>query len=598
MTEIKIYFNKNNLAFENLKPLVDLIMPGLLFCNSTFIHKNYSFLRYFVPGIEHILDKDYLSITSSVIFDERIRFYHRSRIEFAQQALIDILIDQVKRNYIKYPIIIKMYNSDQMLESDKSFFSLLIERQKEFDGKIRFFMDKGQHFFKGEDINLIENTQERGTQPGNCGFSFFSTLSKNEKFKRAMGLGLYEDAIKIGENLIKSSEGIERDNLNLKLAVAYVGNDEIEKGEQYYKQIIKDCDFPSIKISALYGLSMLYLRHFPKHKRSMEYGEECLIKARKLIEENKDILGDNYLFHKVFNRNGYSLVLFKKGDYSNAHEYCVNGQKSLAKFYGEDKHLLHRTVLLYNSTMTACALNNFDEALEHFSLLLKLDPYYEDYWSSRGSLYKTIGDYKKALKDFSHAIELNPYAQNFYLQRAETFEVMQEFQKAEKDYLRALCLKPNDTNAILNYSCLLIDLGDYDKALELLQSQAYKESDDLYKIYNNIGLIYLEKELFKESINYFEKTMAIKSNFVPAYINMSTALFECGFLDDALEYLNKGLELETYNPDYLYNRAYLYKTIEDNEKAITDLKEVLQIDPNHTDARLLLSELEMVNTHE
>ncbi|MED0666910.1 tetratricopeptide repeat protein [Bacillus badius] len=79
---------------------------------------------------------------------------------------------------------------------------------------------------------------------------------------------------------------------------------------------------------------------------------------------------------------------------------------------------------------------------------------------------------------------------------------------------------------------------------------------------------------------------------------MSTALFECGFLDDALEYLNKGLELETYNPDYLYNRAYLYKTIEDNEKAITDLKEVLQIDPNHTDARLLLGELEMVNTHE
>ncbi|GLY12615.1 hypothetical protein [Pseudobacillus badius] len=123
MTEIKIYFNKNNLAFENLKPLVDLIMPGLLFCNSTFIHKNYSFLRYFVPGIEHILDKDYLSITSSVIFDERIRFYHRSRIEFAQQALIDILIDQVKRNYIKYPIIIKMYNSDQMLESDKSFLA-------------------------------------------------------------------------------------------------------------------------------------------------------------------------------------------------------------------------------------------------------------------------------------------------------------------------------------------------------------------------------------------------------------------------------------------------------------------------------------------
>ncbi|OUB80580.1 hypothetical protein BK744_01780 [Bacillus thuringiensis serovar zhaodongensis] len=409
-----------------------------------------------------------------------------------------------------------------------------------------------------------------------------------------MTLALYEDAIKIGEKIYNSLEDSEKKyKLANRLGVAHVLNDQPLKGEKYYNYTIENSSNPRLIIGSLYGLSMLYMRHLPKEQRDIDKAEHYLKRAENIITENENKLGDHFTYSKIFNRNGYSLILFQKGEIELAHKYCHEGEKSLLEKYGDKKHILHRSVLIYNCTITSTALKNYEQAFNYFDYLLNLDPYYPDYWIQRADLHNKLGNVKSAIDDYSKAIKLNPFSEGMYFSRALLYEKVDKIKEASQDYQRAIDLEPKHTESILNYGVLLMNQKKLEQSLETFNKLIALNIENKHEVYNNIGLVYLELKNYKKAIENFDKSLLINPNYTISYANKAIVYFELKQMKESLYCLNTAISYENDNEEYIFNRAFLFNEIKEYDKCVDDLNKLLNINPLNKEAKDLLNKIKI-----
>ncbi|PWE70099.1 hypothetical protein B1R38_27895 [Bacillus cereus] len=585
---IDIYFNKNNLAFENLVPLTNYLLPGIINHKPEFMFENLEHSRYIFPNIQKFIKEPQLSITSATNFENRIRYYHQSKIKHTFNALIDIFIEQIENSIINEEHIINLYNCKDMLRTDEMFFSIFISRLENKNLKVQIYLD--EKIPSLTQSNLVKELKSSNLQPLNT--EFWDKKNREDLFKRSMTLALYDDAIKIGGEIFNSLEDSEKKyKLANKLGVAHVLNDQFSEGEKYYNYTIENSSNPKLIIGSLYGLSMLYMRHFPKEKRDINKAEYYLKKAEKIIIENENELGEHFTYSKVFNRNGYSLILFQKGEIELAHKYCDEGAKLLLEKYGDKKHILHRSVLIYNCTLTSTALKKYEQALNYFDYLLNLDPYYPDYWIQRADLHNKLGNIKNAIDDYSKAIKLNPFAEGMYFSRALLYEKSGKLKEASQDYQRAIDLNPKHTESILNYGVLLMNQQKLKEALDLFNKLLSLNIENKHEVYNNIGLIYLELKDYEKSIEKFNKSLLIKPDYSTSYANKAIVYFELKQMKESLYCLNKAINYENNNEEYIFNRAFLLNEIKEFDKCINDLNKLLNINPLNEEAKNLLQQV-------
>lgn len=114
---------------------------------------------------------------------------------------------------------------------------------------------------------------------------------------------------------------------------------------------------------------MLYLRHHPKYLRLNEKGKMFLNEAYGNFGENE------ISFHKVFNRNGYALYLFRENQVSEAIKLLKEGIKTLStNKLSEEDNFFHESVLTYNLTQCYIKIGSFENACKYFNRLIEMDP--------------------------------------------------------------------------------------------------------------------------------------------------------------------------------------------------------------------------------
>ncbi|HMI01220.1 MAG TPA: tetratricopeptide repeat protein [Pedobacter sp.] len=85
---------------------------------------------------------------------------------------------------------------------------------------------------------------------------------------------------------------------------------------------------------------------------------------------------------------------------------------------------------------------NSDLAIADLTQAIRINPKAE-YYHTRGSYYRNIGEYKLAVPDLSEAIRLEPQNDNFYFSRALSYLETNEHSLAIKDMSEAIRLKSN-----------------------------------------------------------------------------------------------------------------------------------------------------------
>lgn len=551
MKEINITFNSDGIMFNNYSNLVEHVYNYLHNEKESYLKKYYEHTRYFFKNKLPSAYNDIISLTSKVSFKDRIRFYQKNKLDQPIEFFVNILWDSLN-NDEHYNIAFK--NIKQINETDSRLLNKLI---------IRYLVTKPQNILITLDGKKIE--EEITITSRNNEFHFITPISDNseyilEKFKETMSMGFHEDAIKLGNLYLErydSKDAFIRQHLGL----AYVFNGYPKEGEQEYRKILIESNNPIILANIYYCMSMLYTRHHFKEEIDYQKAFKYLKLGQEVIDNSEESLKDEFLFLKIFNRNGQALIEFKNNDYEKAHNYCDDGQRKLFYYYGNKKHLLHRTVIMYNCTITTKKLKRYNETKLYFDMLLSLDPYYTDYWYDKAKFHSKLNQQQEMKITFEKLLSIDPYSSMFTLAYAIELDKIRDYKNAEIYYLKALELDPSNSDLLLNYTAFLYN------------QKKFKEAKSLYLKYQNTTilknecLINITSSLIEENdLELAEKILKhlLQTDLERVEVFMNLAIIEdkCNRLNSALNHIEKALVIEPYNEILLENKEYLEKNRE------------------------------------
>ncbi len=156
---------------------------------------------------------------------------------------------------------------------------------------------------------------------------------------------------------------------------------------------------------------------------------------------------------------------------------------------------------------------------------------------------------------------------------------------AEQEYLKTLQFDPNYVNANLNLGVIYYNRGEYEKAEELFRREiAINPGFGVAFAYNNLGNIRVRLGKLTEAIPFYETALKIypayedgKINLAQTYHDAGLLQLEKGLLDTAIVYLKKAVDLFPDNPGYRYNYALVLGEMGEEEKAVEQMRKVVEI---------------------
>lgn len=183
---------------------------------------------------------------------------------------------------------------------------------------------------------------------------------------------------------------------------------------------------------------------------------------------------------------------------------------------------------------------------------------------------------------------------------ADYYDGLEDLETARTIINSGLAIHPGNTPLLVKKAKLAVYDGEYDKALQLLQSsteydfdlyllriechlqlgqyeKAYKLSEELLEkeedesidnIFAELGFLHVEADCFKEAILYFEESLKTNAGNIDVLSDLAYAYEMVGNIDEAIATTNKILDLEPYTYEAWINLGKLYSMNEDYEKAI------------------------------
>ncbi|MGC2473224.1 MAG: FG-GAP-like repeat-containing protein [Candidatus Sulfotelmatobacter sp.] len=100
---------------------------------------------------------------------------------------------------------------------------------------------------------------------------------------------------------------------------------------------------------------------------------------------------------------------------------------------------------------------------------------------------------------------------------------------------------------------------------------------------NNLGVAYMNQQLFEKALKQFQQAAEADSRFVIARLNEGVAYLNLQKVDDAKAALEDALKQDPKNPNAWYSIGLLAKNTGDAQNAIEAFKHVIEVDPNDAD---------------
>src|SRR5882724_1584493 len=101
---------------------------------------------------------------------------------------------------------------------------------------------------------------------------------------------------------------------------------------------------------------------------------------------------------------------------------------------------------------------------------------------------------------------------------------------------------------------------------------------------NNIGVAYMNQQLFEKALKAFEEAAAKDSNLKVTTLNRGVALLNLQRVDEAKALLQKAAQDDPKDAHPWYNLGLYYKNSDSAQSAIDAFRRVTELDPNDADA--------------
>ena len=330
------------------------------------------------------------------------------------------------------------------------------------------------------------------------------------------------------------------------------------------------------------------------------------------LNNNNEEEALNYFKKELENdpKNGYAytwiaIIYAYNAQYGNALSALDKAQKYLPK-----KDVEFVSSAYCQKADIYLALADTIKALENITAAIKTDPKDEDIYKKRAQVYYELKQYDKADSDYETVKEMNQashlgyvgigrnriaqerwdeaieqfnqvialYADNSqaYAFRAKAYMGKGQWHEATDDIIKSLDLEADN----YAYDLLLsIDDPNADTMIAKLKvQQAKKPNEAKWSFF--IGCIYKKQAMYQKAIEAFQQSNKIES-FATVYSDIADCYNELGNYEQAVENINKAIELRPDYTDYLFVKGDLLYDMGKSKEAIETYDDYIKANPDY-----------------
>lgn len=252
-----------------------------------------------------------------------------------------------------------------------------------------------------------------------------------------------------------------------------------------------------------------------------------------------------------------------------------------------------------NKAAVLSELGHFKEAVTTCDLAIALadqsdlpDQIIEAALIIKGNAFVALEHYSQALKCFNEALHYEPTDERSYVSRGRLLRIIQRWEDALSDQEMALKINPRSPLALGEKGLILLNLGEQTEALKYFQQAAaltdriFINKDDASALYRQTTVLE-EAGHYKEALTYYEALTLIAPRHATYWVAKGYCFAKLEQIEDNIVCQDRAIELE---PDYYMpwlNKAVALYQLGNYEDALKCLVEVLRLNPNHENARIL-----------
>ena len=233
-----------------------------------------------------------------------------------------------------------------------------------------------------------------------------------------------------------------------------------------------------------------------------------------------------------------------------------------------------------------------DQKLMTFQQLRQADKLSKEalYYRGNFALY-ALGEADRAIDLYQRALKIDP---DFVLARydlAVTYRGMGEVDKAIAEYEKVLKINPRFPEALSNLGGQYFRKGDVKQAVAHFR-RAIEVYPNFIQALSNLGAALNKLGQSKQALPHLKKALALDPEFAVAYFNLGNAHFAVGNLDAAEAAFHTAMQkgVDFLSLHWKLHEIHLKKGR--RSQAIRELQIILQMDPEYTDAKKKLQELQ------
>lgn len=396
------------------------------------------------------------------------------------------------------------------------------------------------------------------------------TASDDEKFviiELYEEWGFIEDAIEVLEQLLQKypAEG----QLMTKLAELYIEVDNDEQAIHLLNNVNSDDSF--------YVHALLLLADTYEREGLFEVAEQKLLEAREIVS-NEELFVIDFALAELFLSIGQAqrAIYFYEKVLQTAED--INGvqiSERLAESYTligkyEEALAYYNTLTsddpdrMFKHGFTAYQANELQRAIEVWSEILEIDPYYHPVYFELATVYLETNQIKEAYKTAKEGIAYDEFDKRLFFLVGKTALQLGEEREAIQSLQEAIALDEDYKEAILLLSSIYEKNNDYEQMIVFLMD--IKQSGGVDPLYDwKLAHAYNEIENYVQAKNHYDEAyfhLEKNSDFLKEY---GYFLVEDGALKDGITILKQYIKL---NPDDVETVAFLERIHFSNDDEI------------------------------
>lgn len=162
----------------------------------------------------------------------------------------------------------------------------------------------------------------------------------------------------------------------------------------------------------------------------------------------------------------------------------------------------------------------------------------------------SLGDYEGAETALIKAIALSPDDPQSVALLGWAQMLQEKYDDALMTFQKVLVREPLNAVARINVGYICLKKGIFGEAIEHLSKAIRLDNDKKATLYAHfyLGLVYLERDMYKDAQTFFHKTIALGPNLIEAYYELGRAYWRNGQRDEALQAWRDGSAQNKFNP--------------------------------------------------